>query len=361
MNRDDQLDRLLGQARWPEVTTESQRRIERHWQRLCRPKHPGRWLSAAAAAILIAFTTWLLLGNFQRPENGTAGLAIPTPSTTPSERTDPVRHETLSDADVLRIALKEADAASLFSFTPALHDHVSQAIDRLIADTGLDPAAEARTLLADANLRSVERSIIRNLQSSQTARKNAAARLLSAIGTQRAVPALLSLAKDPDTRPAAMGGLIRLCGPRTLAKRAMDEPDPLTRRQLITQILRGNPRHVVPVYLKLVGHEHTSQAAMEALSDTPDPPVDEFFKYLRHSRQDVRMAAARVLGRLNRPEVLSRLTRMIERDVNRRTAIAALLSSDGEKAREVLAAAEAHPALAGTVQSVRSELATKGI
>jgi hypothetical protein len=123
-------------------------------------------------------------------------------------------------------------------------------------------------------------------------------------------------------------------------------------------LLKQPPRYAVPLYLAMVQNPATSDDALAALYDVPRAAIDEFFTHLDDPHVATRMAAARVLGKIDGPVITRKLATMVSRDQNRREALAALISSDGVQAEQFVAQAKRDARLAPTIHALESELKT---
>ena len=121
-------------------------------------------------------------------------------------------------------------------------------------------------------------------------------------------------------------------------------------------LLKQEPRYAVPLYLAMVENPSTSEPALAALNDVPRGIIDEMFARLDDRHVAARMAAARALGKIDGPVITSKLAEMVNRDQNRREALAALISSQGTEAERFVARAKRDSLLGPTIQSLEAEL-----
>jgi hypothetical protein len=101
--------------------------------------------------------------------------------------------------------------------------------------------------------------------------------------------------------------------------------------------------------------ERRRRQAKAAAKDSVN--LSPLFDAMSDPRVATRLAAARELGRLNRPEVTAQLVARVEGDVGRREALAALLCTPGTDAAAYVSAARESRALRGTVRAVELQLA----
>jgi hypothetical protein len=88
-----------------------------------------------------------------------------------------------------------------------------------------------------------------------------------------------------------------------------------------------------------------------------DSSVERLMKQLNDPLVDRRFEAARALAKVDQPHVVQTLSSMIQRDVNRREALAALLLSDDPAAQRALADATCGSRVVGAqVTALKHEL-----
>ena len=91
--------------------------------------------------------------------------------------------------------------------------------------------------------------------------------------------------------------------------------------------------------------------ALSAVDLVQNPPMDMLFSTLQSTQVLERMAAARVIGRIDGAATTRRLIAMVEQGTSRQEACVALLSSRGEEAVNFVTNARANPMLAGLLQA----------
>jgi HEAT repeat protein len=111
----------------------------------------------------------------------------------------------------------------------------------------------------------------------------------------------------------------------------------------------------VQVFLERVADPATSAAALDCLESGSPPPVEILFSCLRSPAVGQRMAAARVLGRLNQAAVSRELIAMVLRGTYRQEAMIALLSSSEATAQQFLAGAARDPTLSATFLNAKRQ------
>jgi hypothetical protein len=227
---------------------------------------------------------------------------------------------------------------------------VAAAIKRLVSDPKLD-AIEVSADLADAP--KSEQLLLETLRRGKVPEQVAALRLLGEVGTSDAVGLVLDAATVPELHPAALGALSQLAEPAVIAELARSEPNADLRRTLLSALLvRAQPASVEQ-FLGFVINERTADDALAAAQSVKRPPMDLLFACLSEPLVPRRIAAARVIGRIDGDTTTRRLIVMVESGVNRHEACVALLSSRGAAAVRYVGSAERDPTLAGILSGAR--------
>jgi hypothetical protein len=133
----------------------------------------------------------------------------------------------------------------------------------------------------------------------------------------------------PEPRPDATA----------IGRLARQERDPRAQRELVASLLERGDLPSIRVFLQRVADPRTSGAALACVG-REDPPVETLLEFLTAPDRGERMAAAQVLGRLDRPEISRRLIEMVRLGAYRQEALLGLLCSSEPSAREFLASAE---------------------
>ena len=363
--RDDPLDELLAEARWPELSPESIQRLTGHYRRLRRARLVWRNISiglAAAAAVA------LVAGVSLRPMVQSRDVAERPAATAPAERR-PVAirppepsppHVSAGRAPsalemILFRAQERRQATSLSASGNDPPDRMQVSLDELVANPSADPAPITRSLIGRDDANEAERWLVDAISRESGDRARAALRLLSEVGSARSLPALVAAAKDPALRTAALPGLIRLADERTLAGLVRVEQDRRTRERLLAALLRREMASALPLFLDFVDDPdpQVRHAALAALDAMGDPPVEGLIAMLDAPRMERRFAAARALGRAAEPETLWRILSWVDRPERRREVLVALLASPDPLAQAALARASHHSALAGLIRHLQ--------
>jgi hypothetical protein len=229
---------------------------------------------------------------------------------------------------------------------------VATAIQRVASEKRADVAAVALELRKSAAI--AERILIETLDRGKTRDQLAALRLLAEIGGPLSVAPLVRAVHESALHAAALETLARLADPSVVGELARSEQNPELRRSLLAALLaRGEP-NALDVFLSFVEYEPTSEAALTAAQTLKDPPIDLLFASLSVPLESHRIAAARVIGRIDGAATTQRLIGMVDSGVNRHEACIALLSSRGPEAtRYVDTAARRDPTLAAILSGAR--------
>lgn len=174
----------------------------------------------------------------------------------------------------------------------------------------------------------------------------------------KTVPAATPIARVPSrpANPAELAVALTAANlaPEPAATTVADAPS--TRPpETLEALLRRDPTTGVDRCLHLTASGHDRDAAA-ALKSVRGPAVDRLFARLDDPRIDVRLAAARLLGKVDGPAVTQRLAEMVGENRNRREALAALMQSDGPEARQFVARAQGTRDLEAVVRSIAVQL-----
>jgi hypothetical protein len=375
---DDRLDDLLARASWPQAGREATERLEDRWRRIS-PAGRGRWVLArlaplaAAAALVLAGAVVATIVLRDRP-NVTPVVATYPSSVHPSsvqvvkyESSYPWRPLTRREELLLKVgSMSPRPAARLPKGSDVIiHGLVSDVVWRPLEFQS--PAFRPRFHARAAEHRLLE-EIASPGRSLPAKERVEAVRLLAAIGSERSLPALVVLYRDPSTREAALAGVVRLADATTLAMLAVE---PVTaagdRAVLLSAMLRREPELAVRLLIPMIQDTAMFAPAMAALDAVASGSfgngerravIGALFDELRGPRVEDRLAAARALGRIDGPETAMRLAEMAEHNDSRREALAALIWCGGRSAAATAAleAARRSPRLASTVRSLELTL-----
>ena len=367
---DARLDALLATARWPEPSPESERRLREAWGRLGDRRRKTRWyigpVAAVAAAVLIGVFVWRAIVTETREpvvQTNPIRQALPVTTTKSVERPPrmsvPWRPPTVWEAAlVAREPTSRHGLASrpvVAAAGAGLIGRVKEAVDAVAANPDEVAAVAARFSKADVGR--LERRLAQDILSERSApRRKAQVLLLAELCTARSAPLLASLAAEPELRPHALAGLERVGDVPTLTALASGARDDGERRRLLAALLRREPAHAVPVFLAFLQDGATEDAALAALDDVKNPPVDALFARLNDPRAGTRLAAARAIGKVDGPAVTARLAWMLRHNVNRREALAALAASNGAEAKQLFQWALESKELGAAARAARQSL-----
>ena len=272
-------------------------------------------------------------GREEDREQGSSGRSSPEPT---AERKD--NRAALGTNPPRRTATADAK-----------QDPAQAAVGRLLADPKADPA------LAAAPLRSAplenEGRLLSILAGARMAEQIAALRLLGEIGSSAAVPDLLRAGSDPNLHAAAIGALSRIADSATISQLMREETNSGLERVLLSALLGRGDGDALGLYLSYVVSDSTAPTALAAVELVPNPPMEMLFAALHSTSELERLAAARVLGRIDGPATTERLIALVEEGPSRQEACVALLSSRGQEAVNFVTSARANPALSTLLQA----------
>ncbi|MEX0677839.1 MAG: HEAT repeat domain-containing protein [Pirellulales bacterium] len=372
---DDEVDRLLRQARWPKTRGDQAARLGDFWRRIRVARRRSRFvyggLAMAASVLLVAgILAWPGLGTLSEPKVSRTNDSRPQPRPAPypsppaahpeTPRSQPPADGAVASRDpnlyerviLLKTAPKPARdyAAAKAANRDALVDEL---IDALAADAHAD--VDDRLARLPGDLSRCERLLWKMVRAGSAERRLGAARLLARIGTPRSLPLLTELASDPATHEAAVVGLGRLAGDANLARLAAVEPDVRLRRQLLETLLARQSPEAVGLFLGFVNEPRSRSDALAVLAEVKNPPADALLAYLESPQHTLRLSAALALSRVSDPAVVERLCESVW-GIGRQEALIALLLSRSEKATGCLNEARGNLYLVASVQAAEQQL-----
>jgi HEAT repeat protein len=239
--------------------------------------------------------------------------------------------------------VRSSDPRAKTAIAKATIDAAQAAVARLVADPNADPAQAAESLRSASPVNEVRMLAI--LTNSRPPEKIAAARLLGEIGGPGAVPDLLRASADPSLHVATIGALSRIADSATINQLVREETSKDLQRILLSALLGRGDGEAVSLYLSYVVNGSTTETALTAAESVQNPPMDLLFSELQSPSELERLAAARVLGRIDGPATTERLIAMLEEGSSRQEACVALLSSRGPDAANFVKSARTNPAL----------------
>jgi predicted esterase YcpF (UPF0227 family) len=233
---------------------------------------------------------------------------------------------------------------------------VQAAVKRLVGDPKADPAA------IFANLRSsspdAEPRLVSIVLGGQLAEQLAAVRLLAESGNPAVVPTLLQAGNMPRLRIEAARAVARLADTQTIHEIVRQATDTEMQRILLAGLLARGDAAALTDYLNDVQSDTLGETALSAAELVQNPPIELLFEFLQSPSELNRVAAARVIGRIDGPATTQRLIAMIEQGTSRQEVCVALLSSRGQEAVNFVANARENPMLAGMLQTARLFVST---
>ena len=418
----DDLDALLADAVWPEVDGARVARLSARWDGIVRRRtRQRRWVTGAALIGCLASATALYQfrsadvpptdARSPAGEQMASYLHQPLPTIDPpaqdlAEHAEAPRSLTRStDEDPAAVAAARAAAEQMVLITldrrmrrraERPHGKGDAAVEKAIAEVrtrGVVACTLHATLsattqvplgrsvqfafasaLTDAALPNIdqiadrlraggrrhEESLTAVIRQAGGPRRVAAIRLLTRIATQRSLPFLIQLCRDPAASRAATAAIARLADPWTLYRLAKAAPSLEVRRQLMAALLNRGGQRPVALFLGLVQDPTTAPDALQSLGEVTTPPVDTLLQFFAAPRVSYRRAAAQVLGQLPDPAISEALVAMVLRNQHQREALLALSARHDPLATEFIRRAYNDMALTALVRAaqLRSERAT---
>jgi hypothetical protein len=245
---------------------------------------------------------------------------------------------------------RKASAASQTKRSEALM--VATAVKRLVSDSSADIVKLAADVRAAGPRH--EDILLETLERGGLPEQIAALRLLAEIGSPTAVGPALRAVAIPELHHVAVGTLVRLADSSVISEVALSEQNTELQRMLLASLFSHGEPVSLEQFLNFAADDKTADAALAAAQSVKNPPMDLLFSGLSDPLEARRIAAARVIGRIDGAATTRRLIAMVESGINRHEACIALLSSRGQEAvRYVDTAAEHDPSLAAIFSGAR--------
>lgn len=111
-------------------------------------------------------------------------------------------------------------------------------------------------------------------------------------------------------------------------------------KMLVTQAPNWRQPTLSERFVALQPDKRTRRTPDPKNTQAHDPSIDRLLRQLNDPLVDRRLQAARELSKVGRPQVVQTLSKMVQCDVNRREALAALMLSDDPEARRAIDAAK---------------------
>jgi PBS lyase HEAT-like repeat len=232
----------------------------------------------------------------------------------------------------------------------------AQAVARLATHPKADPAEIAAGLRSTKNFN--EARLVAILVNGSPAERRASLKLLGEIGSPRVVPDLLRATGDANLHVAAIRALSQIADSATIEQLAHEEPSKELQRVLLAALLGRGDVESLRLYVNNVVSEPMAETALAAAEQTSNPPMDLLFAVLRSPSELERLAAARVLGRIDGPATTERLIGLLEEGTSRQEACVALLTSRGQEAVNFVNSARTNPTLAAALQAASVLMST---
>jgi hypothetical protein len=356
---DDELDRLLEQARWGEARDEQLARLGDRWRALRRRRVALGYAGLASAAGLLLAAGTLVWQVAPRPGEQVAVQSVPQVPASEHESGAELRNSVATNAAASRDPNRYEQvvlAGVMGPPSPAANVVDAAQIHALIDHLADDPRAPINDDVRAAVKRpGIERRLWKAARGEDPRRRLGAVRLLAEAGSARSIPVLGELVDDPLAHAAAVRGLARLVDDRQLAGLAAAERDAELRRELLAGLAARGSLESTGAYLRFVQNPQLTADALKALVGRNDAPVDALFAYLENPQPAQRAAAARALVSISDPKVIERLSQSLD-GVGRHEVLVALLSSPTEQAASLVDRARQNLYLAGAVRAAEQQL-----
>ncbi len=240
--------------------------------------------------------------------------------------------------------------------TKAKESPEAQAVSRLVTHPKADPAEIAAALRSTKNFN--ESGLVTILANGSPTERKASLKLLGEIGSPRVVPDLLRATADANLHVAAIRALSQIADSATIEQLAHEEPSKELQRVLLAALLGRGDVESLRLYLSNVVSEPMAETALAAAEQSSNPPMDLLFAVLRSPSELERLAAARVLGRIDGPATTERLVALLEEGTSRQEACVALLTSRGQEAVNFVNSARTNPPLAAALHAASVLMST---
>lgn len=353
----DPLDEVLKNARWPEPTGLERNRLEARWESLSRSRFESRrrlarWTLAATVLLCLGLGVggWLLFGpNQPRPQapNRTLPDLAEKPSPQPKEH--------IADEPLVRTPTRYEELA----FVVAIQHH-----QRAKVNPQVKPLIEALNTLLDQPETNVaelceplksqqaayENLILSRLPSWNRAEQLTGLKVLKEIGSDKAIPVLDQLARDPELAIHAWPVARHLASVNKLGEWAKTGTPAQRKDALQTLLSRKEDPKALGMLLHLVALPASRKLAVSVLAADPNPPIELLFVFLKQGTKTERHSAGLVLGQLKNPKVTKELLAMAQKQSFPPEVMLGLLNSSDEGALKFLKQAHQHPEARSAVQ-----------
>lgn len=291
---DDALDRLLAQARWPEPELTRVERLRAYWRRLGQKAG----LTSGPRFALVALAAGLLLAT---------GAACWRWAMLPAALDQGAN-----------VGAPLLASLHLNDFDPAASDHPQPAP----ANDTIESAAEVQPVWVRAPSR-YEQVVLNSAASRSSSRQARNSAPTAPVATDRVAP-------------------------------ASPEPGAVAQQRLWAETLRRADPEAMSNYLAAI--ERGDRAALAAVAEVENPPLDVLFHCLEGPVVQRRLAAALALGRIERAEVTWGLGQCVQRGVSRQEALVGLLARKDAGAIRLIEEAREDISLAAAVEAAQWQL-----
>ncbi len=382
----ESLDKLIRESLRQEEDPLCVGRLEGHWRVQSR-QHACRRLAWRAVPLVSAALLASIFFFFPRQElpkdtvtggkspelsspyiPASHGVTVPDPAA-PSwqAHSEPITPELVVPAENLsagrpptaceRILFLAATRIQEPSASLSTTEVVECLIDRLAAEPAADVRAICKSVGLDAKSygrEEVEKLLLEKLADAEVERQRAILRLFAVYGTERALAQIVAISRDESIRGVSFNTIEAMVGVQRWGEVVRMTPDEEVRHEMMQRLLTIETQPALVAYLKLVRDETLRDEALVAGAEMPKLPVDGFIALLNHRDESIRLAAAVVLGRLNRCEMTTALIKRIQQQPSdSKEAWFALFACQCDAADSFLVHATRSPQLLGQFNNAR--------
>jgi len=351
-NRDD-LDRQIRAALELDATAQQVARLETFWHRRRRTQKRRRYVAAASTLAALILVALMISLPARRPDPGREQAVG-----------DNSRHGRAAVPEVVAELAEESSAAarSPEEEQPRVTARVPTDYERfvLVARSSKTGGRE-HAIVRVADL--IEQELLRRLTRSGSGSTSSVVRLLAVCGTWRSALRLLRLAEREEFCDEALAAAERIVGTAALTGMARRSPDWHVRVAIYRRLLSAGDDASLNVYLTLIQDATTRAEALAVADALSETQVTSVLTRLDDEDEQLRLAAALVLGEANGPAVTRQLIDRVtgpEKRIGDREAWIALVRCRDGQAASFRAFASRHPRLLGSFNRARFWLLANG-
>ncbi len=374
---DEALDQQIKAALRVDTSAEQVARLERLWYRRSRAQRVRRRMAAVCGLAAAIAVTAMVLPSFHGtglrrgpfPVNKLHPAVPRVAAADSADAESPPFHEAAPEIGTPRTVVRSATTYERFVFVArspetARRRTVVTGVAGMIDRLGSEEAMDAEELRSEYDLEpsAMEQELLRRLRHAEINEQRAILQLLAICGTPRSAPQLLQLAEKKDLRDEALTILERSVGTTALPDLARVSPDRQVRTAIYRRLLTAEDEMSIEIYLGLI---HDATVAGEVLSvadELGESVLMRLFERLDNEDENLRLAAALVLGRANGPMVTNELIRRVtssEPPAGQRETWIALVACRDRQAEKFLAYAARQPKLLGALYRTRTWWGTR--